>query len=109
MTILTTGPVLDLAERRRIWDLSNERAVWLRRVLASWRDGYRLGWADGYDRGRCDESAARDRAWHLAADPVARGGPAHAELERRRYGPGGRARFGDRRPGDYRGGPVAPW
>jgi hypothetical protein len=108
MTILTTGPVLDLAERRRIWALSNERAAWLRRVLRSWQDGWQQGYDAGYRDGREAEGAQRDRLWHLAADPAARGGPAYTELERRRYGPGGRKRFGEARSGDYQGGPV-PW
>ena len=30
-------------------------------------------------------------------------GPSHAELEEKRWGPGGRAHFADPRPGDYPG------
>ena len=35
-------------------------------------------------------------------------GPSHAELEERRWGPGGREHFGDPRPGDYRGRDAEP-
>ena len=45
----------------------------------------------------------RDRAWIEAATPIANGGPTFAELELRRWGPGGRAHFGDPRPGDFPG------
>jgi len=51
----------------------------------------------------------RDRAWIEAATPIARRGPTFADLELRRWGPGGRAHFGDPRPGDYMGGPVPTW
>jgi hypothetical protein len=67
------------------------------------------GDTDGYRRGREDESRELDRAWHEAADPLARGGPAWAQLEILRWGPAGRARFADPRPTDYRGGAVAMW
>jgi hypothetical protein len=42
----------------------------------------------------------------VIARPVARGGVGVAELELRRWGPGGREHFGDPRPDDYTGGPV---
>jgi hypothetical protein len=32
-------------------ELSDERDRWLRRVLASWREGYRAGRAGGYEAG----------------------------------------------------------
>ncbi|MGH3160370.1 MAG: hypothetical protein ACRDOC_00665 [Streptosporangiaceae bacterium] len=70
-------------------------------------------WADGYAAGfRAGEQVGARRAmreWHVTAAglPMAAIGPSWAELERRRWGPGGRAHFGDPRPGDYTGGPVA--
>jgi hypothetical protein len=49
----------------------------------------------------------RDRAWIEIARPIARGGPAHAQLEFLRWGPDGRCAFGAPKPTDYQGGPVA--
>lgn len=45
------------------------------------------------------------REWHVTAAglPMAAIGPSWAELERRRWGPGGRLHFGDPRPGDFPG------
>jgi hypothetical protein len=64
---------------------------------------YRLRVArEMYDRGRADAEAEMAGAWHRIAAPVAHGIPA-AELEERRWGPGGRPRFGDPRPGDFPG------
>ena len=40
--------------------------------------------------------------WNELAQGVV-SGPSHAELEERRWGPGGRAHFADPRPGDYPG------
>ena len=45
------------------------------------------------------EMAAR---WDEIARAAIRG-PSHAELEERRWGPGGRAHFADPRPGDFPG------
>jgi hypothetical protein len=72
-----------------------------------WMTGYHWGcihaYALGYDAGRRDEAAERDQAWDEIARPVAKGGPSHAELESRRWGPGGRDHFRDHRDGDFRG------
>ena len=40
--------------------------------------------------------------WNAIARTTAPG-PSHAELEEKRWGPGGRAHFADPRPGDYPG------
>jgi hypothetical protein len=85
--------------------LSDERDLALRLRLAAWRNGYRLGrehgWKQGYEAACADQEAA----WHEVAGRVARGAnqPTFAELERRRWGPGGREHFADPRPGDYPG------
>ena len=55
-----------------------------------------------YEAGRRDAEADMARRWAQAAQPVTRGA-SHAELEQRRWGPGGRAHFGDPRPGDFPG------
>lgn len=73
--------------------------------LAGYRRGFADGQADGYRRGRQDEAdqwfmslaPARLAAWRAARSP------GYAELERRRWGPGGREHFGDPRPGDFPG------
>jgi len=62
-----------------------------------------------YRAGREDMAREYEADWAAIAGPVARGGPAFAELEFRRWGPGGRARFGDPRPGDHLAGPVPTW
>lgn len=61
-------------------------------------DGYRAGFEAAY--GERDAEHARwyrEHGRHLAERPT------HAELEERRWGPGGREHYGDPRPGDYPG------
>src|SRR5262245_52051069 len=86
--------------------LSGERDLARRLRHGYWAEGYRLGrergWREGYEASEADMAAQ----WQEIASPVARGGPSYTELERRRYGPGGRKHFADPRPGEYRGGPV---
>jgi hypothetical protein len=84
-------------------ELSGERDQWAQRLGAEYRLGYAIGHAIGVEEGRRLEAADRDRAWNAVARPIARGGDTHAELERRRWGPGGRERFGNPRPGDFKG------
>jgi hypothetical protein len=68
--------------------LSDERDLWLRRVLGAWRDGYRAGFAAGAEVGY--GRAVTD--WKVTAGGMTRlGGRTFAELYRRRYPPGGRA------------------
>lgn len=55
-----------------------------------------------YETGRRDAEADMARRWAEIARPVARS-VGHAELERRRWGRGGRAHFADPRPGDFPG------
>jgi hypothetical protein len=95
---------LSLAEAiGALFALSDERDTWMRRLGDEYRLGWKIGYATGVEEGRRREAAERDRAWNLIARPVSRGGVTHAETERRRWGPGGRLRFGDPRPGDYPG------
>jgi hypothetical protein len=54
------------------------------------------GWREGYERG----ARVLEAEWPGVVARVVRGGPSYAELEQRRWGPGGRERFGDPRPGD---------
>jgi hypothetical protein len=102
--------------RRAGWlALSAERDAQLALRHAYWREGYALGYAAGYaaggyaagyEAGRRDEAGERDRAWHAIAGPIARGGPAFAELERRRWTVYGEQRtretFGLPHPADRR-------
>lgn len=76
-------------------ELSDERDLWMDRLGAEYKLGYQLGYLAGYRDGS-EELYARCRA----LPPIVVDGDSHAELERRRWGPGGRARFGDPRPGD---------
>ena len=64
------------------------------------RQMYEAGRRDGYEAGRRDAEADMARFWAEAARQVTRG-VSHAELEQRRWGPGGRAQFADSRPGDF--------
>lgn len=91
--------------------LSNERDRWLIARLAAAMDAHRRGFAEGWEAGRrtlLGELAEDERYMLTGLRPVfAR--PDHAELEARRWGPGGREHFGDPAPGGYSGGPVAAW
>ena len=66
------------------------------------RQMYEAGRRDGYEAGRRDAEADMARFWAEAARQVTRG-VSHAELEQRRWGPGGRAHFADPRPGEFPG------
>ena len=83
--------------------LSDERALARRLQHGFWAEGYQLGRERGRREGYEASEADMAAQWREIASPVARGGLSYAELERRRYGPGGRAHFGDPRPGDYPG------
>lgn len=63
------------------------------------RDAYAAGYADGL----ADEQRRADREWAAMPVPVPRAPETIAELDARRWGPGGRERFADPRPGDYPG------
>ena len=54
-----------------------------------------------YEAGRRDAEAEMADRWSRVAAPVR--GPDLEEIEARRWGPGGRAHFGDARPNDYPG------
>jgi hypothetical protein len=89
---------------RELLALSDERAAALRLRLLAWREGRREGYAAGYRAGYDRAHRELEAAWHEIADPASRRGIPWAELEQRRWGPGGREHFGDPRPGDYLGG-----
>jgi hypothetical protein len=55
-----------------------------------------------YQAGRRAAEADMAERWHELAASVTHGIP-FAELEERRWGPGGRAHFADPRPGDFPG------
>jgi hypothetical protein len=72
-------------------------------------DDYSRGFADGFEAGYSHGIADRDDEWQIALGParaaarIAARHPDFAELERRRWGPGGRSHFANPRPGDYPG------
>ena len=90
-------------------ELSDERDLWLRRLLAAGRAAYQRGHLDGYAGGYAAGRTDADDEWMDVLEParaasrLAARMPTHAELERRRWGPGGREHFGDPRPGDFPG------
>lgn len=75
-------------------DPAHERAFWYAR-------GYDAGDDGGYRRAQREVEI--DYRRRVADPPRLDGGPSHTELERRRWGPGGRAHFADPRPGDFPG------
>ena len=60
-----------------------------------------------YQAGRRDAEADMARRWAQIARPAVHG-ISHADLEQRRWGPGGRAHFADPRPGDFPGRGAKP-
>lgn len=81
--------------------LSDERQFWLNRCLTFWSEGYAAAerdHADDYAEGFHDGAMERKRFEHDIVEA--------AQAEVARWGPLGRGRFGDPRPGDYTGGPV---
>jgi len=58
-----------------------------------------------YAAGRRDAEAEMAERWNRIAGPVSRARDLGGieEIEARRWGPGGRAHFGDPRPGDFPG------
>lgn len=69
------------------------------------REMYAAGHSAGFDAGYQRACADMDARWNQIARPVV-SGISYAELEERRYGPGGREHVADPQPGDYTGGPV---
>ena len=70
------------------------------------REMYQAGHADGYRAGYRQADADQAARWNHAARAI--DGPTQTELEERRWGPGGRARFADPRPGDFPGRSAQP-
>ena len=71
--------------------------------LAEAETAYRLRFGrEMFEAGRQAAEADMAGAWERAAAAVVRGRSC-AQLEERRWGPGGRAHFADPRPGDYPG------
>lgn len=66
------------------------------------REMYLLGEQAGFDRGYRQAGEEMDARWNEQARGVVNGLP-FAEVEARRWGPGGRAHFADPSPGDYPG------
>jgi len=84
--------------QRLILAISDERDKWRRLAWELWHDGHQaaeLAHADDYARGLVDGAYCRKRAEHDLVEA--------ARLERLRWGEGGRAHFGDPRPGDFPG------
>ena len=76
--------------------------------LAEAETAYRLQLArEMYQAGRRDAEADMAQRWAQIARPAAHG-MSQAELEERRWGPGGRAHFADPRPGDFPGRGAQP-
>ena len=76
--------------------LSDERDRYIRRILAAFTEGWRAcEIAHGWDHLRAEPMDVDEPAsWPQVISP---------EVDRQRYPPNGRARFGDPRPGDFLG------
>ena len=85
-----------------VLDLSDERDLHLALRLAAWRDGYRVGHRAGYESGYRSGFEVAVRQWKVTAG-VQSGGRPFAEMDRRRYPPGGRLSWLLPRPGDEEG------
>lgn len=83
-----------------------EDAAEEQKVLAQCRElcrwAYDMGYADGWKRGYEQGTRELQAEWPSVVASMVRGGPTYAELEERRWGPGGREHFGDPGPGDRR-------
>jgi hypothetical protein len=66
------------------------------------RQMYQAGQQAGFQAGYRQADADQAARWAEITRPVVHG-ISHAELEGRRWGPGGRAHFADPRPGDFPG------
>lgn len=64
--------------------------------LQAYEMGRADGWRDGYERG----ARLLEAEWPSIVAPITRDRKTRAEVELLRWGPGGRERFGDPRPGD---------
>lgn len=71
------------------------------------REMYQAGHQAGFEAGYRQADADMAARWDQIARPVVRG-ISHAELEERRWGPGGRAHVADPRPGDFPGRGATP-
>jgi hypothetical protein len=85
------------------------------RVQAAEAYGFKQGYRRGYQHGDAAGYARSEQQWDTAFRPAkdwvraALRTPSARRLELLRWGPGGSAATGQPRPGDYTGGPVAPW
>ena len=97
-----TTPTASLPAGADILALSAERDAWERPASPGNEEAYLSGYRAGVEQGRALEAADRDAAHRVMAARILRH-PLGAELDARRWGPGGRAHAGDPRPGDYPG------
>jgi hypothetical protein len=77
-------------------DHDRELRRWQMHAREAAREAYAAGWRRGYARGARELEAE----WPAVVAPLVKGGPDFAELELRRWGPGGRERFGAPHPND---------
>jgi hypothetical protein len=89
----------DVCAVAQVLALSDERDQWTNRLLAAERAAYLAGAATGWRLGLERGARIRQADWPEIVKPL--DAPSAAELELLRWGPGGRERFADRRPGDY--------
>jgi hypothetical protein len=87
--------------RGELLALSGERDRWHDLALSHFADGYRAGFEAGHDTGYVQAVTE----WRITAAGMTHlGGASYAELDRRRYPPGGRLSWIIPRPGEADGG-----
>jgi hypothetical protein len=69
----------------QLLDLSDERDLWLWRLHAAEREAFERGRTLGYDEGFAQAEQDMERRWQEIARLVARGCPAHGEIEAARW------------------------
>ncbi|MBO0802770.1 MAG: hypothetical protein J2P25_06805 [Nocardiopsaceae bacterium] len=79
-----------------------ESAYRLQLAREMYEAGHADGYAAGFDAGWRHSEADMAAWWRQTGHAIANR-PTHAELEERRWGPGGREHFADPRPGDFPG------
>lgn len=92
----------DPADIAAVLALSDERDRWERYALDLARAGYAAGYERGDHHGYARGDRLMQREWPAVVRPFipGPGEPTPAEISERRWGPGGRERFADPRPGD---------
>ena len=99
-----TDPALLRQAVAELLELSDERDQWERLCRSREREAYRRGYSAGRADGYSDGYSQAVTDWKVTAAGMAElAGPTFAELDRRRYPPGGRLSWIQPHPDDFTG------